>query len=83
MSASVVSSSRRRPVRGTTSSIERKRPTGRSGTVHSCEQMLQKYVRGRARVAAPISIIDSSSHPHFAHSSGGASVFVRSNAAIA
>ena len=41
ISASVVSSSRRRPVRCTTSSIERKRPAGRSSTVHSCEQMLQ------------------------------------------
>jgi hypothetical protein len=41
MSASVVSSSRRRLVRCTTCSIESNRPAGRSSTDQSCEQMLQ------------------------------------------
>jgi hypothetical protein len=41
ISASVVSSSRRRPVRCTSASMEGNRLTGCSATVHSCEQMLQ------------------------------------------
>src|SRR4029077_3123917 len=63
MSASVVSSSRRRPVRWTTCSMDEKRPIGCSGTVHSCAHVLQKYVP-----SLTTSIIDSSSDPHFGHS---------------
>ena len=64
------------------------RPTGSSTTLHSCEQMLQKYVRrdgadAVAAVSATTSIIVSSSDPHLAHSTGGADVFVRSKAAMA
>src|SRR3989338_6243950 len=77
MSASVCSSSRRIPVRVTKSSTEVNlggvsngkigcagcdRCVGGDGCVQSCEHVLQKY-----DPAFTVSIIDSSSHPHFGH----------------
>src|SRR5215207_1501295 len=68
MSASVCSSSLRIPVRATRSSTDLNLnggsigSVGCDGTLQSCEHVLQKY-----DPAFTISIIDSSSHPHFGH----------------
>src|SRR5919204_6965383 len=61
MSASVTTSLRRRPVRATRSSSERKR-CDTDPARHSCEHVLQNQ-----RCASTCSSMVGSSHPHFGH----------------